>query len=442
MTYLHLNKDKNWIPSKEMAETIRIFELKTKCFDEIFDFLQLKDLCAISESCDHLKKISGQYFLQNYKSKAVTIQMMDAQICECVDGLHTNLGQYAYEVQIYEEKIEIFKYIASNMNQNLKSIQFGLLTTTHPEYIKEILSKVESVTFIFCLVGGQTYDQVLKYCSKLKCLSISDSEDSRTQWPKKSYPTLEELTVIDNSDEPFDGLKRFLKLNRQLKKLTTSMNRDQLFPILKEAGLKLDELCLEIHDFDKRKAEATRDTLNTLRRNGSFKRARLICYSGNQLVNIIDIVQGIKGLIAIEFVHCVYSGSLNNAMNNVAIALATLKSLEELRFQHCEISLPQADTVTKSLINLERVYLERNTIEIATVFANRLPKLKFIKIGIDSYPNEICISDLQNARKKLQNAQKLTIYLPEATYLDFKWTTRCLKYELVEIKRNTTLDPI
>lgn len=420
-----------------------IFRLKAKCFAEIFDFLHLKDLCAISETCGRLKKLVGEYFKQNYKSKAIAIGMINGQISERVDGLHTNFGQYAQDVQIFDEEMDVFRHVASSVNRNLRSIQFVMLTTTHPEKIKEILSNVESVTFIFCLVGGESYDNVLKYCSKLKCLSISDSDDSRVQWPQKTYPMLENLTVFDNTDGPLDGLKMFLKLNPQLKKLTTSLDRDQLFPLLTETvNLKLNELSFEMHDFDRRKAEETRNRLNTLQKNECFKRVRIVCYRGNQLVNVIEIFQEINGLVAIEFVHCIYSGNLNHTMNKVAVALATLKNLVELRFSRCEISLAQADILSTALVKLERVDLQQNSIETAMVFARRLAKLKILKIGIESYCSEICIGDLQNDRAKLTDAEHLIIYLPEEAYLDFKWTSTSLKYELVELRRNTSLNPI
>ena len=316
-----------------------------------------------------------------------------------------------------------------------------MLTTTHAEYIKEILAKIESVTLIFCLVDGLSYDNVLKYCPNLRCLIVADAQDSRAQWPKKNYAHLECLTVIDNSDGPFDGLASFLKLNSQIKRFSTSINRAQLFQLIEQTEIKLDELSFEIHEFDKSSAEATRDRLNTLHKSGHYKRLKVSYFKGNNLVDFVDIVQGIEGLAGVEFVYCIYNGNYNE-MNHVAKALAKLKHLQELGFRECEISLEQADILSAALVNLQQLHLARNSIDIAIPFARRLPKLKVIQVGVESIPTDFNIEELQYDRKQMLNAEKLTIYLPEETYIQIKWTAKSVKYNLIEIKRDASFRPI
>lgn len=416
-----------------------ILSLKDQCFGEIFGLLNLRDLSVISETCKRLNEAVGKYFEQNYKSKGVAIEFQNGQVFERLDGADTTFGRYAYEVQVFDEDISVFKYIAEKVNENVKAIDFVMLSTTHAECIKNILKNVETLRMIYCLVDGQNYDNILKYCLNLKCLSISDSQDSRVQWPKKNYPNLESLTVLDNSEGPFDSLKSFLKINPQIKRFTTSIYRAQLFEMIEQATLKLDEFAFEIHDFDKTSAEATRIRLGILYKKGYYKQVKISYYKGNELVDFIDTVRRIPGLTAVDFVHCIYHGNLRNEMTNVAKALATLNNLVELGFQQCEISLAQADVISRALVNLERLHLQRNSIETSVPFARRLPKLKLIKIGVDSSITDIDVSDLQNYRQKLNNAQKLKIYLPEDAYLDIKWTVGKVNFPLIELKMDTIL---
>lgn len=425
-----------------MARQSSIMLLKDECFNNIFGFLTLRELNAVSEICPKFKELAGNYFRENFKSKGVGVGIIDEQIVQKVDGFGTTFGSYAQELQIFEEDVSVFEYIAKNINKKLQAIQFVMLATTHTEYIKNILANVESVKLIFCLVDGQSYDNVLKYCPNLRCLNVADAHDSRAQWPKKNYPNLECLTVIDNSDGPFDKLGEFLKLNPQIKRISTSISRYLLFPLIQATEIKLDVLSFEIHGFEKLSAENTRDVLNDMYANGRYKQLKISYFKGNNLVDFIDIVQGMKGLTGVEFIHCLYNGNLHNEVNHVAKALAKLKNLQELSFRQCEISLVQAEILSTALVNLQRLNLEQNSIEMAIPFARRLPKLKIIKVGAESTPIDINVESLHNDRLKMKDAAKLTIYLPEETFIQIKWTVKSVKYKLIEFKQDASLEPL
>lgn len=422
-----------------MATNSSIMWLKDECFNKIFSYLTLRELSVVSETCPQFKALTGKYYEENFKAKIIGIGILDEHILQKVDGFKTTFGSHAHDVQIFDEDVSVFKYIAENINKNLESIQFVMLETTHAAYIKDILAKVQCVKLIFCLVEGQSYDNILKYCPNLRCLNVSDAYDSRAQWPKKMYPKLECLTVIDNSDGPFDGLEHFLKLNPQIKRISTSITRKHLFPLIEKTDMKLDELSFEIHGFDKANAEETRDRLNELHKNGHYKRLKVSYFKGNNLVDFIDIVQGFEGLAGVEFIHCLYVNY--NEMNHVAKALAKLTELQWLCFRQCEISLAQADILSRALVNLQQLNLLRNSIDIAVPFARRLPKLKVIKVGVESTPTEVNIEDLQNDRQKMHDAVKLTIFLPEEAYIQIKWTAKSVKYDLIEIKQDCSLEP-
>lgn len=419
-------------------ENAPILSLGDKCFDEIFDYLTLKDLCAVSETNKHLRKVAGGYFERNYQSIGVVMKMKDGHIQETVNGIVSSFATYAQQLQIFDEDVKVFKYIESNVNPMLRSVFFVMLGTTKAELIKNVLANVELIKLIFCLTDDSSYDSILKHCRHLKHLIIADSHDTRKQWPNKNYPHLRDLTVLDSSDGPFNGLHSFFKRNPQIKNFTTSINRNQLFKLMDETNIQLDELAFEIHHFDKTSADSTRNQLNALYKRGCFKRLKISYFKGNNLVDFIRVVQRILGLVSVQFVYCVYHGNLGNELTRVAQALAQLKNLEELGFMQCEISIEQAEILANSLGNLTRVNLMRNSIDVAVPFARRSAKLKTVHIGGNSFCN-LSIRNIQNERQKLMNAEKLAIYVPDETFINLKWSQK-LNYDLIEIKRNSCLD--
>lgn len=50
------------------ASTSSIFTLTVDCFDEIFDYLTLEDLCSFGQTCRKSQQIAGNYFKSNYSN--------------------------------------------------------------------------------------------------------------------------------------------------------------------------------------------------------------------------------------------------------------------------------------------------------------------------------------------------------------------------------------
>lgn len=49
-----------------------IFKLTVDCFEEVFDYLSLKDLAAIGQTCKRMQRIAGHCFQQNFGAAIVT----------------------------------------------------------------------------------------------------------------------------------------------------------------------------------------------------------------------------------------------------------------------------------------------------------------------------------------------------------------------------------
>lgn len=44
----------------------KIFKLDIDCFDEVFEYLSLKDLHSVGQTCKFMQQVAGQYFRRNY----------------------------------------------------------------------------------------------------------------------------------------------------------------------------------------------------------------------------------------------------------------------------------------------------------------------------------------------------------------------------------------
>lgn len=67
-------KDRNAIEAASIAsnqnQTADIFKLDIDCFEEVFDYLNLKDLLSVGKTCKRLQKVAIHIRKQNYPSIA------------------------------------------------------------------------------------------------------------------------------------------------------------------------------------------------------------------------------------------------------------------------------------------------------------------------------------------------------------------------------------
>lgn len=118
-----------------------------------------------------------------------------------------------------------------------------------------------------------------------------------------------------------------------------------------------------------------------------------------------------------------------------ALKLASLTNLTELCILIEKMSFDYADTLSKSLINLEVLRMHDGSLENAIPFVRQLPKLRHVEAEKKTSDAKFCISSLNNDRKKLREAVKLIIYLGPEAFLEVRWESTQLQYEMVEIRR-------
>lgn len=264
-----------------------ILKLDIDCFEETFDYLHLKDLISIGETCQRLQNVSGYVFHQNYSNV----------LKQCTsDGCYAWVKSFdllnKFEVNIFWRFIDRIYMRSPNELKHflrihehfkrLKQICFDFISLTieDSKCMKAALAKVESLRFVNCEVYGSLYDTILVFCPNLKHLYIdgvqikdtggcgtTDSEISNrpndgvnsfnlenttknlkfrmeNDWLRRRYPMLEHLELISYTEFLIE-LVIFFKLNPNIRKLT--VNDEFLWEnseVMLHVNVKLDELAI------------------------------------------------------------------------------------------------------------------------------------------------------------------------------------------------------
>lgn len=118
-----------------------ILMLKVDHFEEIFDFLGLEDLNAISQSCTRLQQVAGYYFKEHFFSGIVDLYDQELILKDTeVNGFR----RFIKNIMLLWGNIDEFRYIGSNNFDSLKHIvlRVTVISTSKIEVIKKNLGKI------------------------------------------------------------------------------------------------------------------------------------------------------------------------------------------------------------------------------------------------------------------------------------------------------------
>lgn len=416
-----------------------ILSLNANCFDFIFDYFSIKDLCAVGKSCKHLQNVAGEYFRRMYPSKSIDFsQTTEGHIVQRVDGFDTNFAQYAQQLDFFNNNIDIYRYAAANGSKSLKSIQFDVksLSLCHSDCLANIMKTVENVTFFRCFENAETFHDLLQHCSNLMCLTLYNWPVTKYDWPSQKYAKLDCLEVFGTFTGKYEGLIHFLQLNQHIKKLRTSVGLVQALDIVESANIKLDELSFIVNGIDKMKTNAFRDRVNRMCERKYFMELRMFCYWGNEFIFYIDDIKNVQGLSSVEIAY------RQDNMKSLVSALITLEHLKELLFFYCSISREQAHILSQYLVNIEKIHLGCDHFGTAIPFVYNSSKLKTLEIGEQYFDEHLSLRQLNVERGKLTEAVQVTIFVPEETFLNIKWKFQVIRFRWIQFKRASWVYPI
>lgn len=414
-----------------------ILRLNVDCFEEIFDFLSLSDLCAVGQTCKRMQSVARYYFQQIYSHELAhvfpyRIRMFGAEI--------HGFRQYIRHISISAPvDLKFLRHIQLQPFNSLIHIFFmGFdFTDENISCIKNFFRKIEVLEIYACKVYVDFHEKILNYCENLKelivreCWRITPGDD--TNWLLQIYTKLEYLDLSIDMPYKFEisELKTFLNNNPSLKTLAINgdflvMNRNSFL----EADFKLTTLQIDV-----RNADVDYDTIweivNQLRRKQKFKKLHFaVNYFDIELEKKVDLLSIIEELNAKSFSE---SFDWQHLIKLKDLYIADYKSHDR-----------DMEIVAKNMriINVEKIHFYNVFNKQILSFIRHLPSLTEIRIEGDisdkfgKYKNSINVHELNNERKKLAGARKVVIYVGPEVYLACRWTGVGTDKDLVQIRRN------
>lgn len=426
-----------------------IFKLNTDCCDEIFEFLSLKDLHSLALTCKPMQKVTGEYFQRNHKA---VVRFRFGSLMDPlwkIDNL-SGFHQFTKCVQIYNSKqylpIKISRFKCLNNSRGIRSSEFKSLNEIYlncfnldERIFEDILPQIEIVNIHECQCdssfGHDFYDDFLKFCPNLKVLVVSGDDGNENgilqpgenRWLQQKYPSLQMVHFIQSFTFKINGLRSFLERNSTIQTFSTTAaflwkNRKELL----QSNIKLDSLNVQISDLDDSMdfVDSNCEFWNHLYERGFYKRLQLNL-DNESFVNQFSSLIGLESL------------SLDISPTDFAFGddcdLSCIKKLfvtNTFKIPDGKLLLP-----AERLLNLEHLVLNFADSDDLSMLISGFLKLRTIKINW--FSGDLNLRKLNNERQKLTGAPKITIYVPENTFQNVKYSTwnGDLNLEFIEIKR-------
>lgn len=394
-----------------------IFKLNDFCFEELFDYLSLRDLHSLGQTCSHLYQLTAVYFQQNYRG--IRVKHTDTEIRANGEEINEFLN-LVQSIEIDRSKMKWFRLIKPNANSikkvsftnatNLKKFTFQFYKTLKQLECIELRVEADEIY-------GGIYSNLLKNCRNLKSLRIDSFK--KYKWLLKKYPTLKTVRLGGDHTKEILKIKIFLEKNPNVQCLEIQehfllKNRNVFMTIKAE----FDELILDCcngMDF-----QSTCDLLNDLQNRGFYNRLKIKVYKLRQ-----EDIELIVQLSTLEKLTWLWVDS--------DIIWPTLPNLKEVNF--CGYKYISIESLATNVMNIERVFILQATLLQILHLVRRLSKLKEIKIYHLRDRIALDVVMLNKARRNLHGATRLIIYLREKYYLATKWTYGNQNTELIVLKR-------
>lgn len=415
-----------------------IFKLNTNCFREVFDWLSLKDLIAIGQTCKHLQRIAGDLFQLNYVAKCGRGQNDGIYIL----SLQSNIfGQYIQKISISGDHLRAYQFVGKNCNANsIKHFRaYGSLPINGFEYIEGILKGIEVLEMNECFINGEFYEDYLKYCPNLKSLNITRSGrvhnksiiiGSGNEWLLRQYPSIKHFELAEIHGLEQNELQTFFMQNPNVQTFSTDSRGfwQNRYAFL-QSNITINTLSVDIYQ------------------------TKLYDSNGQPISMVESVYQLLVELHKQQFYEHLHLYMVFISQENIS-KLCTLEAIEMLngdiirmdRFMPdvkvfavwCGDEIFNIENVPANLPNLERIHMWKVTSSTILPFVRSSSKLRQIRIGSLKDLMEFKHFDMSvwNAeRRKCVGACKLFIYINEDAYLAAKWAMKSIDFELVGLKR-------
>lgn len=419
------------------------------CNDELLDWLSLKELAALNSTCKKLQELTSDYVQRKYPMKCMKV----GQVYNTKDVLYWSKDESMQAFTSTVRNLVVFpsteclRYLYAQHSKRIVSLAFydGQIMEEDTIYMAPLLESVEIVEIQYGSIGGEFYENVLKYCQRMKQLVIKYGFDEcekggmANQWVHKTYPTLEHFHWSASSLP--DNLEIFFRQNPNIRSFNSGVYTTMcVLEFLIKTSTVINELhfdlILELHEDENDGMAMIQSNLNTLYERCQFKDLMLEFVFCSQLLD-----KGWSNLAYltgayIDFPHQPGSTKALSSLIHLKLLILGINTI---------LSPAKANTLSKNLTDLEEIYIQIDSMHAIIPFARnsmKLHKIYVYRMGSDHGFNTKKIKShiiyaLNECRSKLMNACKLIIYLPDQAYVQIKCQSNdCLNQNHIEIKRS------
>lgn len=432
---MSLSKQQNDVSLDQPPHFLKV---NADCWERIFDLLSLRDILAMSETCQRMRQMSGYYFREYFPDiQCKWIANRGIFIGYPSSILKTDFCQFITKLMVYDylEHFLIAEQYCSLKTLVLCSIE---LTDTQIDFIKNVLSNVENLDLKRCTIYGDIYEKFLKYCPKLKCLRLHEilfePEDTSNQFFQQTYTSLQyidfstfQIFSITNNE-----LKNFFEQNKDLKHFGISnhflwTNRELFI----ESNAHLDSFCIRTEVSDEMAELPAVEFVNLLKvlyERGFFKSLHFKMIETDENIDYQELLNEMATLDAFEVL-------VTNEFDDLS-RLVNLKELWMLEYHHAT----NMETLAINASKIERIYLQKATTDHIRLFFQHSKKLKSVKvyemIGGDLLKGGVLnLYALNLERETLRAVRRVSVCVQENIYLATKKRRKNQNLGLVEIAR-------
>lgn len=389
-----------------------IYRLNVDCFEKVFDYLSKEDLHTFGLTCKRMSRMVGHYFRQE----------MPGHELRWTDECFAGFRKYAKSVIVdYDSEMTNADW---NVLQSVEKIELCHMDLERIKVIpKGILNQLQDVSLFDCRIDEPLFESLVELCKNLKSLIITEI-DVDDEWFTRKYPKLENFELFPKTSTKIDNLEMFFRQNPAVRSFTTNSE----FLLMNEATLmavKLDALCIDFIDDDI--DESACAILNTLHAKGGFKRLHIGTQADQTIIELLSSLPFVTGL---------WFPGITEEID--------LSSLENLKFLWIFSDLEKITNkaaLAQSLKGLELLLFHEARVDDILPFIRLSAKLKKIIVKnelIDEADKAIDPVAMNRDREKLLiemlDVEKVTIYIPERSYLATKWKTTQMDLKLIKVR--------
>lgn len=401
----------------------------------MFEWLSLKDIYSVGETCKRLNAIAGDFFKDRLSGTLIKCTRRGIEsIIPSRTSLH-GFHPYVKYAFVCDNDVETFQHIASIEAGQLKEICFYRLTIQNMKQIEKVLRNIETIRLVSCSVQGDLYTSLLHFCKNLKCLKIKSNNaehfiGSSNHWLAAEYPKLESirLSTAFQSTLAAPEIGTFFKLNPQIKILAIDLiglcyHKDSLL----QSNIKLDILVIKIDYIASKRKDEAFAVIYQLHDRGIYNRLHIWFASESPDKRVFAF----PAIEAMELTHAALFRLF------VSISSISLRFLKELNIR---TEFVINESLARKIPNLERIQLvhgDGEQLDICVVsFLQHCARLNKIDLRCNIYEDVgLKLSKWNKRREKLVGARKVTIVVNEDTFLTAKWSNETIDLKFIEVQR-------